>query len=256
MNRILLKRKVRNENMPDIAICDDNAQHLKRIYDVACLFFQKQDIPYSADCYSDGEQLLKSGKTYDIYLLDVIMPGVGGIELAKEIRDRDKECILIYLTTSSEYALHAYQVDALQYLIKPVEKHLFFQTMAKAMRLLKTVSPPKLSVPTPSGLCTLVLPDIIYVEHLNKVLYFHMADGSVIRTSNSSLALAEIAPRLLEYEGFICPHRAFIVNMDYITVFSGTSMKVKLGAVIPVSQKNGREVKKAYMDYLLTKEAR
>ena len=143
----------------------------------------------------------------------------------------------------------------MQYLIKPVEPERFFETMEKAVGLLNIESP-KITITTPDGMQSLNFSQITYVEHLKKVLYFHMSNRQVIRTSNSSLTLAQITPDFMTNSNFVKPHRAFIVNMDYISIFSVSSLTMESGEVIPLSQKSYRDTKRVYMDYLLAKEVR
>ena len=80
---------------------------------------------------------LDDGTVYDIYLLDIIMPEIDGLELGKKIRSITNKGIIIYLTSSKEYALDAYQVYAMQYLVKPIEQETLSQTMDRAIESLE-----------------------------------------------------------------------------------------------------------------------
>ncbi|MCD2493372.1 LytTR family DNA-binding domain-containing protein [Lacrimispora sp. NSJ-141] len=239
--------------MPTLAVCDDDSSCLEQIATLARSFFDTQDSTACIDVYPDAESLLASGKRYDLYLLDILMPGRSGIELAKEIRLSDRDCVLIYLTTSDEYALYAYQVGALQYLLKPVRETDFQETMEKALRLLIREEPPRMAVPTPRGTIQVNLLQTAYIEHYEKTLYFHMRDGNVVRTSTASLTLHEIAPQVLSCPDFIPQGRAYLINMDCVRLFSADIITMEDGANIPVARRTYRETKDRYMDFLLKK---
>ena len=106
-----------------LAVCDDDPIFLSQAGELARCFLDTQKIPASVSCYPDAESLLEARAHCDIYLLDILMPGLDGIALAKELERRDQDFCVIYLTTSEEYALEAFSVDALQYLVKPVTEN-------------------------------------------------------------------------------------------------------------------------------------
>lgn len=239
-----------------IAVCDDDPDFLKQAEQLSRRFFAGAGIPAEISCYQDGESLLAGNTHYDIYLLDILMPGMDGITLARELAERDKDHCVIYLTTSEEYALDAFSVDALQYLVKPVGEAALSAALRKAEALLSAPKPeaPRLAVPTPEGMVSILLSGLGYAEYLDRVLYFHMADGTVYASSTASMKISGLSADLLALPNFLSPHRAFLVNMDYIHTFSFNGIQMENGETIPVARANGREVRRRYMDYLLLKK--
>lgn len=242
--------------MKYLAVCDDDPAFLSQAYELACRFFKAEGIPAAVACYPDAESLLAADTHYDIYLLDIIMPGMDGIALAKELARTDHGFCVIYLTTSEEYALDAFSVDALQYLVKPVTEKAFFGALKKALALLAGTEPetPCLLIPTPDGEVSIPSCGLHYVEHVDKVLYFHLAGGDVVRSSTASMRISDLSVKLLAQPNFINPHRAFLVNMDYIRTFSATEIRMQAGEIIPVARAGGGETKRRYMDYLLKRK--
>lgn len=237
--------------MIKIAVCDDNLENREEIASFVHSFFHEKQIQAEIRSYPDAESLLKDLKAYDIYLLDIHMPQLNGIELAKKIRMNDPKCSIIFLTASPEYALEAFQVDALQYLLKPLNLKTLERALEKAAALKAAFSKMNLiSVPTPKGAISVALDELEYVEHLNKVLHFHLADGTVVRSSNSSLTISQLSAAILLHRNFICPHRAFLVNLNYISVFSAASIQMVCGSQIPVSRNNIKEMKARYTQWL------
>lgn len=239
--------------MTRLAVCDDDPAFLSHARDLARRYFDEEKIPASVTCYSDGESLLAARSHHDIYLLDIIMTGMDGIALAKELAGTDQDFCVIYLTTSEEYALDAFSVDALQYLVKPVTKDALFGALEKALALLAGRQPeePWLLVPTPGGETAVTLSSLCYVEHVAKTLYFHFSDENVLRSSTGSMKISDLTGRLSEWKNFLSPHRAFVVNMDYIRTFSASEIHMQNGEMIPVARAGSSEIKRKYMDYLL-----
>ncbi|MCC8024995.1 MAG: LytTR family DNA-binding domain-containing protein [Clostridium sp.] len=239
--------------MPTLAVCDDDPGCSQQVLKLAHSFFEARGGTACIDVYPDAERLLASKKRYGLYLLDILMPGRSGIELAEEIRQSDRDCVIIYLTGSDEYALNAYRVGALQYLLKPLCERDFKEAMEKALRLLAREEPPRMAVPTPGGTVQIRLLQIAYIEHYQKALYFHMRDGTVVRSSIASLTINEIGPQVLACPHFISQGRAYLINMDCIRLFSSDVITMEDGACIPVARRTYRETKDRYMDFLLKK---
>lgn len=105
-----------------IAICDDDKNELFRILSVLADYQTQRNIEFSYKPFDNSTELASNllQEHYDIYLLDVVMPGLNGIELAKEIRSSDKAADIVFLTSSPEFAVESYTVKASNYLAKPV----------------------------------------------------------------------------------------------------------------------------------------
>lgn len=236
-----------------LAVCDDDPTFLAQAKELASRYFEEEGIPASTVCYPDAESLLAARAHYDIYLLDILMPGMDGIALARELARRDRDYCVIYLTTSEEYALDAFAVDALQYLVKPVEPDAFFAALTKAQALLSATEEevPRLLISTPDGGTSIRVCCLRYVEHVDKVLYFHLTDGEVLRSSAGSMTVSGLSARLLALPNFLSPHRAFLVNMDHIRTFSTSELCLQSGERIPVARTGGARTRRQYMDYLL-----
>ena len=107
--------------MYKIAICDDDKISLTYIYKIICDYFKdKSNLFSEISTFSNANMLLSSSKTFDIYFLDIILPDIDGIEIAKQLRKAGNSGLIIYFTSSKEFALDAFQVEAFQYLLKPV----------------------------------------------------------------------------------------------------------------------------------------
>ena len=117
-----------------IAIVDDDADDLKLLQSNIERFFQSSGGEYSLFAFSDGEDLLyRYDGSYDVIFLDVEMRWCNGIDVARSIRERDRDTALIFISRIAQYAVQGYSVDALDYILKPVEYASFEKKMQKAL---------------------------------------------------------------------------------------------------------------------------
>lgn len=129
--------------MYQIALCDDMEEELKQVEGLLELY-RKQNpaLEYQTEWFANAEefseQINASESAPDILLMDIFMPGKTGVEVVREMRGKGYKMPVIFLTTSTEHALNAYEVDALQYLVKPLEQGKFFHAMDIAFAAVKT----------------------------------------------------------------------------------------------------------------------
>ena len=125
-----------------IALCDDDEKELSNIRSLLDSYQKTHNIPFTYQEYrSSCELALQASKErFDIYLLDILMPHMTGMQLAREIRTFDHAADIIFLTTSSDFAVESYTVKATNYLMKPVSSNAFFAAMDDILRA-KTQEP-------------------------------------------------------------------------------------------------------------------
>jgi len=184
---------------------------------------------------------------FDIYLLDILMPHLTGMELAKRIRARGEAAEILFLTTSPEYALDAFDVEACGYLLKPVDKAKFDKALFSAAGRLTRPENPCLLLKTRDGLRKILHRELVMVESFNHDRVCTLADGSRAVTADT---LASLMERLSCDPRFFSPHRAYIINLEYISALNTSNALLSTGQSIPVSRTSLAALKKAYMDYL------
>lgn len=150
---------------------------------------------------------------YDIYLLDVVMPGLNGIELAKEIRSSDKAADIIFLTSSPEFAVESYTVKASNYLVKPVSRDRLVEALDDIMRTRTEDRDSCLVLKSSVGVHKVHISEIIYIEALNRKVVYYLRNNSQITCVEK---FASVCDQLLQHPEFLLAHRSFLVNMNYI----------------------------------------
>ncbi|MDR2964252.1 MAG: LytTR family DNA-binding domain-containing protein [Treponema sp.] len=245
-----------------VIVCDDNPEDRYYLHSLINRYFKENNCPIETSVYKNGESLIKDLgilKTEDLKIafLDIYMPGINGINVAKKIRETDTDMAIILTTTSLDHALDGYSVQALQYLVKPVsytdvEKVLnsCAKTFASSLRFIEVISD-RLKV-------KILLKDILYIEIYDHTCYIHtMPQTEDIKTKgckiieSSRLTLQEVE-RHLDKTNFLKTHRSFIVNLRYVKNVNENNFELTSGATIPIRRNNKLAVKQAYMDYLFT----
>ncbi len=239
-----------------IAICDDDKPELLRISRLAHEYLSSGFTESLPEIHSFESSLklleqLESGIHFDLFLLDVIMPNLNGIQLANEIRKMDEVAKIIFLTSSSEFAVESYSVGAFNYLIKPIQRPQLFSVLEKAGNDIISDLKQFIVVKTPSTLSKVFLHELIYVEVIGRTVCFHQKGGARVE---SIITISQVKAALLIDKRFIQPHRSYIVNLDYVQKLSPDGFTTKDGQFIPISRNVFKEVKQAYINHCFRSE--
>ena len=116
-----------------IAICDDEKQTADQIRKLVSGFFREKNMEASVVCFSGGEELLQYGKNIDVLFLDIQMEGMDGMETARKLRSRNFRGFLIFITILKEMVFRSFEVQAYDYLVKPVGEKKFAGTMERLL---------------------------------------------------------------------------------------------------------------------------
>lgn len=241
--------------MLQIAVCDDNIDELSNIVQLINQYRAERHFSCEYAVFSNGFELvsaLEKRKRFDIYCLDIIMPGFTGIDVAKEIRSYDKTAPIIFFTTSPEFALESYSVKAINYVLKPISKEKFFFTfddILERIRLEKNED--AIVVKSNEGIQKILTSNLVFVEVIGRSVFYHLQSGRVIECIES---FSSVCDNLLKYRQFIKTHRSFIVNMQYVDTIDNHQVTLQTLSVIPIAQGKAREIKQQYLNYQMEGE--
>lgn len=226
-----------------IAVCDDckeDALSLKRLLG-----------GHDVRAYSDAGSLLADVKEnkkiqYDLYLLDIFMEeAINGIELAKELRRWQDEAAICFISTSDAFYREAYDLYAIQYLLKPVGEEEVKRLLDKVSKQLARNREQKLSFQFRGQAGGIPYGKILYISSREHTLSIYCTDGTVQECRGR---LGEMAVRVCG-DVFVRCHQSFLVNMYQVDSLSGTDLAVG-GTQIPVSRRYYAEVKRRYQEIL------
>lgn len=240
--------------MIKLAFCDDEISELNEI----CIFLNQyrvernQEIEYTA--FQSPIELLaeiERGVRFDILILDILMPGETGIETAEEIRRYDNNVKIIFLTSSSEYAVQSYKVGAYFYQLKPVLKESFFDIMDSAISTCEKEKADSLILHCKNGITRVELRHLEYCEVIHHTLWIHLTNGKILESIGSMDALCR---QLEPYENFFRPHRSYLVNLEHVKNISYRGITMSCLAEIPVPRGKYHEIKDAFLEYAFQKK--
>ena len=234
----------------NIAIIEDSGQELSLLERCLQSYLSSRQVYRVIDTYTSGEAFLENwpSKSYDLVFLDIQMEGISGIEVARKIRETDSECLLIFISSSKEYALQGFEVLAFDYLLKPLSEERFQKTMdlcqnelAKHIRYIE--------VKESRTLVKIPLNEIIYTDYYNHYIQIHTA----ARLIRSYQQFDVFSPLLLCYPQFLCCYRNCIVNMDHVDSVDKHDFVMENGERVPITRGNRNSIYQQYADYQFLK---
>ncbi len=240
--------------MIKIAFCDDDLAVLNVLTILLDNYRVERNCEIEFSAYHSPLDLMagiERGLHWDILILDILMPGEDGMELAKEIRTFDQNAKIIFLTSSPEYAVQSYTVGAFYYHLKPIQKENFFKLIDQAIDQCAKEQDDKLILKVKTGIAALSPMQIEYCEVINHTLLLHMINGQILESSGH---LNELCEKLDRRQGFLRIHRSFLVNMEHIQHISGKAVTMASGTSLPIPHGKFGEIKEAFLAYAFEKE--
>ncbi|MHC1694821.1 MAG: LytR/AlgR family response regulator transcription factor [Eubacteriales bacterium] len=188
---------------------------------------------------------MEKGKRFDIYCLDIMMPGFTGIDVAKEIRTFDKTAPILFFTSSPEFALESYSVKAINYVLKPITKEKLFFNFDELLEQIKEKEDAVI-VKSNKGIQKIVISNLIFAEVIGRNVLYHLRSGKVIECTE---AFSPVCDNLMKYGCFMKPHRSYLVNMQYIDTIGNHQITLQTLSCVPVAQGKAKEMKQQYLNY-------
>lgn len=237
-----------------IAVCDDVQKELERIREALDTYSKAHpELYFDIDEYVTPIDILNAvekGKVYDIALLDICMPGILGTDVAEEMLAKSPDMGIIFLTTSDEYAVEAFAMNATHYLLKPFSQEQFNAALDRAVK--KTEEQDLLSLACVDGTYRVCISEIVSIESQNHYLLIKLSSGEILRLR---MKLSQMFEELQKYPEFIKVGASYVANLAFVRRISGNTLEMLSGAKIPVPRRSSEEVQKTYMEFC-RKEAR
>lgn len=241
--------------MLHIALCDDEAVHRE----AAGTLLKEYLLTHGGKLtiFASAKELINSlmmDNHFDVFILDVIMPDMQGIELGGKIREMKIDEPIIYLTSSPDYAIDSYLTRAFYYLLKPVDKMQLFSVLDEAVTFLKKKRGDFFVLKTKNGLQQLELDLIVYGELVERCIRLQLSDGRVVDELTLRRSFKEEAELLLAHRRFALCATSFFVNLDYIEMVERDGLRLKGDFRLPLSRALRDDVTNRWMDCCLSRE--
>ena len=228
-----------------IAIVEDEPLFTKQLQSYIRRYEKESGKKICVTTFTDGEDITDhySGD-YDIILMDIQMQFMDGMTAAEKIRELDQEVIIMFITNMVQYAVRGYEVDAMDYVVKPVEYFAFSQKLDKAISRLKKHVSVFVSIPTEDGLQKLAVSELYYMESQGHYVRYRTARGEFL----SRTSLKDLEDDMKEYGFFRCG-KGFLVNMKHVDGISGGDCII-CGERIPISRSKKNEFMELLLQYM------
>lgn len=234
----------------NIAICDDNPKIIGQIETLLLSFFEHDLNQFNYEAFLSGESLVnhltKEESSFQIYLLDVEMKSLDGFEVARFIRERDQQAIIIFITSHVEWMPEAFEVNAFHYLIKPIDELKVKQVLTKAMEQL-SLRKMILQFTIQKKVYTVYLGEVEYFESMKRKMIIHLKNGEEYEYYGTMKEVIDKVSTQL----FTQVHHSFVVNMDYVQMKSGETIVLQSGREIAITKKFHQSFQSAYRKYVL-----
>ena len=228
-----------------IAIVEDEAEAAALLQRYIARWEQETGSACAVDTFTNGVDFISDYRpVYDVVFLDIEMPHMNGLTAAKKLRALDQDVLLVFVTMMAQYAIRGYEVDAIGYMVKPVEYFSFARQMQKVAGRLRDGRGEQLSIQTATNLVRIFLKDLYYVEADDHFLVYHTVQGE--RKLFGKLGAIE---EQLAGKGFFRCNKGYLVNLRHVQRLHGNTVTVG-GDELLVSRSKVRPLMAALNEYL------
>lgn len=209
-------------------------------------YASEKNLSFSIETLSSALEFINSRHVADLVFMDIDMPGINGMEAAEILRSYDTETPLVFVTNLAQYAVRGYSVDAVDFVVKPVEYGGFAMRMDRAMRAVARNAARTLALPTADGMRVIAQRDVTYVDLVKHDVRYHLVDGTELRERGSLRA----AEQRLDPQSFLRISSGCLVNMARVERIGRESVTVTGGAELFYSRSQRRRALETLANYV------
>lgn len=229
-----------------VLIVEDSAADAKMLNAMLARYGKEHSEQFQITTVATAMELPEDRHSYDLIFMDIGLPGMNGMEAAQLLRSYDKQTPLIFVTDLAQYAIHGYQVDALDFIVKPVEYYDFALRLERALRIARRDRADRVTVITRFGMRIFPISDLVYVDILGHDLSYHLEDGDTV-TLRGSLAKAQAD---LPAKSFVRISNSCLANMEHICAVKRDCICMTTGESLYFSRPKHKAALAAITDYL------
>ena len=227
-----------------LAIVDDTPADSAALKELVADFFARNEQAYTLHVFDTPLDFIRSTESHDIVFMDIRMDKLDGLEVARIMRKINTDSVLVFVTAMAQLAIKGYEVDALDFIVKPADQFSINYVLTKALTRLENTSSTVFALKTSDGIVSLSSNDITYVEVFDHNLAYHTTKG-----------IYEVRGRLsdviqkLDQKRFIMCNRSFVVNLRYVSSACSEYLVVD-GKKVYISKSHSKEIMKHFSNFL------
>lgn len=228
-----------------LAVLDDTREDAQRLLDYINQFQEQQKCLIQTDTYYSSIDFLEEYHSqYDVIFLDIEMPGEDGLNVAHEIRKKDMAVGIIFVTNIAQYAIHGYEVNAIDFIVKPVGYFLFAEKLEKAVRFAKRRTKHDLVVNDEEGIYRIPIEEVFYIKKERNDLIYYTSQGELRERGTIRIMKEKLAGLAFEECNSGC-----LVNLSQVRRIGKETIMVGEFSV-PLSRRMKKQFTQSYIDYL------
>ena len=222
-----------------IAIVESDADARTQMQVFIQRFARDEGLDIRVEEFDRGDSFLaRYQNVYDVIFMGIELPGVDGMEAARRLRRLDRDVVLVFVTALARYAIRGYEVDALDFVLKPLSYYAFSVKLERAIHRARQRAGDHILLKTSGGIHRLDIRDIFYLETKSRMLYYHTASG--IYSVRGSLR--DAVEQLAQYSFAKC-NQCYLVNLQHVTDIRDEFVMVA-GTLLEIS----RRTRKTFLD--------
>ena len=242
-----------------IAVCDDDMICRSQIISLLNEYIkQNSNRNITVSEFANAENLLDAinkSCEFDAFILDVVMPGMNGIELGVELRRQGVKGKIIYLTSNDEFAIDSYKAKATNYILKPVAESELFNTLDDIAEHISSKEK-SFIVKTSEGITRLSYEKIVYAELVRKAIVYHLADGSTLESTTIRTGFSKAVEELLCDNSFFLCGSSMLVNLYHVSSVKKDSLVFRNENILFLPKSACLDVRSAWIDFWFKEESR
>lgn len=230
--------------MRKIIVVEDNGADAEQLINCIERFGEETKEAFNVERFADAQTFLTEYTSADIVFLDIEMPGIDGMTAAKELRKKDGEVTIVFVTNMSQMAIKGYAVRAFDFILKPLSYKSFALRFARILKVLRKEEGKEIWITNKDGRKKIRTASVRYVEIMSHILVFHLEDEE-IKATGTLLSLRQE----LEGECFSMCNRCYFVNLAFVTAVQGQVVCLK-DTELQISRAKRKSFLKDLNDYI------
>lgn len=230
--------------MVTVCVVDDDSKARERLEQLLGAFFREKNQACQLHLYEDGLSFLEEDVPCDVAFLDVDLKSQpNGLETARKLRQKGKETLLVFVTNFAQYAVASYDVEAFDYIVKPVDEKAFCRKMERVLKKLTKDDGGQILIKCGRSKVPCLAKDIYYLEVFGHKVFYYTKEGKI----ESRDTLTELEERLSPYDIVRCAS-CYMVNLHHVVSIKTNSVVVEMGEKGTISLDLTRGWKKQFLD--------
>ena len=237
-----------NDNIIKIAVVEDSVEDLNNCLSLLDRYSKEKNLTFDVQTFASGDAFLMRFKSqYDFIILDFYLSAMNGIDVARSIREKDEEVIIMFATNLAKYATNGYEVAAIDFVLKPLSYSSFYLRLERVMKKLGKKNDNFIVVPNEGGFNKIETNNILYVEVISHDIIFHLKDNQEITTSGTLKKFEE----QLKNHWFIRCNSCYLVNAHNIRRVEKLDIQLVNDETIAISHPKKKSFMESFKKYIM-----